>query len=48
MIENFLEFELWRQIVMGVLFVGGICVWIWSITKAIIAHKREGDNANKR
>ncbi len=40
MIESFLGFDILPQIVIGVLFVGGMTGWIWAITRAIVEHRK--------
>lgn len=41
MIEDYLGLDIWQQIVISVLFIGGILCWIYGITVAILEHRRK-------
>lgn len=40
MIESFLGFDTWQQIVIGVLVVGGMASWVWGVTVSSIAYRK--------
>ena len=41
MIENFLEFKIWQQIIMAFLMIGGIIGWVGGLVLAIVKDKKK-------
>ncbi|KKL88095.1 hypothetical protein LCGC14_1928110 [marine sediment metagenome] len=47
MIENYLSFELWKQLLIGGLFVNGVAFLIWGITIAVLTHKKNKNQSKE-